>query len=162
MGRDVALDLVVAILSALALAPCVGGLVARLVGKQPTQETLGPPTTRALGRALGLRLALAHVRSVGGGAHHLCPIGSPRAPVAQGIERRFPKPCVAGSNPAGGTQEMRSLRRGVRILCLHSGFWPWGSPLLGARSAQSLGENPAGALSSIPARAQRLPRVAQL
>src|SRR4051794_12864924 len=23
--------------------------------------------------------------------------------VAQGIERRFPKPCVAGSNPAGGT-----------------------------------------------------------
>ena len=27
----------------------------------------------------------------------------PVAPVAQGIERRFPKPCVAGSNPAGGT-----------------------------------------------------------
>jgi hypothetical protein len=27
-----------------------------------------------------------------------------RAPVAQGIERRFPKPCVAGSNPAGGTK----------------------------------------------------------
>src|SRR3954462_9140453 len=26
-----------------------------------------------------------------------------RALVAQGIERRFPKPCVAGSNPAGGT-----------------------------------------------------------
>jgi hypothetical protein len=25
--------------------------------------------------------------------------------VAQGIERRFPKPCVAGSNPAGGTQQ---------------------------------------------------------
>lgn len=24
-------------------------------------------------------------------------------PVAQGIERRFPKPCVAGSNPAGAT-----------------------------------------------------------
>jgi hypothetical protein len=24
------------------------------------------------------------------------------APVAQGIEHRFPKPCVAGSNPAGG------------------------------------------------------------
>ena len=24
--------------------------------------------------------------------------------VAQGIERRFPKPCVAGSNPAGGTR----------------------------------------------------------
>src|SRR5205809_3152211 len=28
-------------------------------------------------------------------------VGHP-APVAQGIERRFPKPCVAGSNPAGG------------------------------------------------------------
>ena len=25
-----------------------------------------------------------------------------RAPVAQGIEHRFPKPCAAGSNPAGG------------------------------------------------------------
>jgi hypothetical protein len=24
------------------------------------------------------------------------------APIAQGIEQRFPKPCVAGSNPAGG------------------------------------------------------------
>jgi hypothetical protein len=28
----------------------------------------------------------------------------PRALVAQGIEHRFPKPCVAGSNPAGGTR----------------------------------------------------------
>jgi hypothetical protein len=27
--------------------------------------------------------------------------------VAQGIERRFPKPCVAGSNPAGGTHHFR-------------------------------------------------------
>jgi hypothetical protein len=27
-----------------------------------------------------------------------------RALVAQGIEQRFPKPCVAGSIPAGGTQ----------------------------------------------------------
>ena len=26
---------------------------------------------------------------------------SKRAPVAQGIERRFPKPCVGGSNPLG-------------------------------------------------------------
>src|SRR4051812_23242655 len=25
--------------------------------------------------------------------------------VAQGIERRFPKPCVAGSNPAGGAKQ---------------------------------------------------------
>ena len=26
------------------------------------------------------------------------------APIAQGIEQRFPKPCVAGSNPAGGAE----------------------------------------------------------
>ncbi len=26
--------------------------------------------------------------------------------VAQGIEHRFPKPCVAGSNPAGGTAKV--------------------------------------------------------
>jgi len=34
-------------------------------------------------------------------------LASPRvtAHVAQGIERRFPKPCVAGSNPAVGTGE---------------------------------------------------------
>src|SRR5262245_36107678 len=30
--------------------------------------------------------------------------GLPSAPVAQGIEHRFPKPVVAGSNPAGGTE----------------------------------------------------------
>ena len=29
----------------------------------------------------------------------------PSALVAQGIEHRFPKPCVAGSNPAGGTSQ---------------------------------------------------------
>ena len=29
----------------------------------------------------------------------------PRAPVAQGIEQRFPKPCVAGSSPARGITE---------------------------------------------------------
>ena len=29
--------------------------------------------------------------------------------VAQGIEQRFPKPCVAGSNPAGGTQQMGTV-----------------------------------------------------
>ena len=28
-------------------------------------------------------------------------------PVAQGIERRFPKPCVAGSNPTGATCAFR-------------------------------------------------------
>ena len=34
---------------------------------------------------------------------------SPRAPVAQRIERRFPKPCVAGSSPAGGTRSVLRL-----------------------------------------------------
>ena len=28
--------------------------------------------------------------------------GRDPAPIAQGIEQGFPKPCVAGSNPAGG------------------------------------------------------------
>jgi hypothetical protein len=32
------------------------------------------------------------------------------APVAQGIERRFPKPCVAGSNPAGGANVVAGQR----------------------------------------------------
>src|SRR5699024_337348 len=31
------------------------------------------------------------------------------APVAQGIEQRFPKPRAAGSNPAGGTRSGRRL-----------------------------------------------------
>ena len=30
-----------------------------------------------------------------------------QAHVAQGIERRFPKPCVAGSNPAVGALELQ-------------------------------------------------------
>jgi hypothetical protein len=33
--------------------------------------------------------------------------------VAQGIERRFPKPCVAGSNPAGGTTQ--NVRRRLML-----------------------------------------------
>ncbi len=36
------------------------------------------------------------------------------APVAQRIERRFPKPCVAGSIPAGGANEI-GRRTGARI-----------------------------------------------
>ena len=34
-----------------------------------------------------------------------------RAPVAQRIERRFPKPCVAGSSPAGGARGAVSDQR---------------------------------------------------
>ena len=31
-------------------------------------------------------------------------------PVAQGIEQRFPKPCVGGSNPLGATKEKSWLQ----------------------------------------------------
>ena len=34
------------------------------------------------------------------------------ASVAQGIEHRFPKPCVAGSNPAGGVTRKDSSSKG--------------------------------------------------
>ncbi len=37
------------------------------------------------------------------------------APVAQGIEQRFPKPRVAGSNPAGGAWEISSMFFGGRL-----------------------------------------------
>jgi hypothetical protein len=40
-----------------------------------------------------------------------------QALVAQGIEHRFPKPCVAGSNPAGGTK--------VRALPKSFGRFTW-------------------------------------
>ena len=35
-----------------------------------------------------------------------------RAPVAQRIERRFPKPCVAGSSPAGGADQSSDAQGG--------------------------------------------------
>ncbi len=44
----------------------------------------------------------------------------PSAPVAQGIEQRFPKPRVAGSNPAGGTRAVRlcgALGRRADVAC---------------------------------------------
>lgn len=37
----------------------------------------------------------------------------PRAPVAQRIERRFPKPCVGGSSPLGGASIFRSAFAGL-------------------------------------------------
>jgi hypothetical protein len=42
-------------------------------------------------------------RNLGAAALLLCRYSELCAPVAQGIERRTPKPGVAGSNPAGGT-----------------------------------------------------------
>ena len=44
-------------------------------------------------------------------------LSSAVAPVAQGIEQWFPKPCAAGSNPAGGTD----LREGFRSRLRASG-----------------------------------------
>src|SRR5437764_5005634 len=37
------------------------------------------------------------------------------APVAQRIERRFPKPCVAGSSPAGGANEGAPMKVQVTV-----------------------------------------------
>ncbi len=34
-------------------------------------------------------------------------------PVAQWIERRFPKPCVGGSNPLGAAMWIRLIRIGI-------------------------------------------------
>jgi len=52
MGRNVAPDLVIARLGTVAVAPHVGGLVLRLVRKQPAQEPLGAPTASSLVRTL--------------------------------------------------------------------------------------------------------------
>ena len=52
----------------------------------------------------------------------------PRALVAQGIEHRFPKPCVAGSNPAGGTlkTQVRASTRvdRAKVNNLSAAVWP--------------------------------------
>lgn len=40
------------------------------------------------------------------------------APVAQRIERRFPKPCVGGSSPLGGASIFRSAFGGPFLLCV--------------------------------------------
>ncbi len=52
------------------------------------------------------------------------------APVAQGIERRFPKPCVAGSNPAGGAKIGVLERVRYSALDITSRFMSWGAKLL--------------------------------
>src|SRR5690348_8493417 len=51
--------------------------------------------------------------SAGGLSPRSAPRSShPPALVAQGIEHRFPKPCVAGSNPAEGATELRDDQGG--------------------------------------------------
>ena len=60
-----------------------------------------------IGRAVGLSMeGWGEMVESGSSAQRTAPSGSPstskRAPVAQRIERRFPKPCVGGSSPLGG------------------------------------------------------------
>jgi hypothetical protein len=61
--------------------------------------------------------------------------------VAQGIEQRFPKPCVAGSNPAGGTHIYlpKRIRLALPAPPLHCGctseVTPFGVAQPAARSA---------------------------
>lgn len=98
----------------------------------PADETLIPPATpprppRSTGVTWRLELwSWAATTAVRGtwvnGGHSLPPQVNPqvarlcpRAPVAQGIEHRFPKPCVAGSNPAGGTAKISETPSGQRI-----------------------------------------------
>ena len=63
-----------------------GGLAARRPG--------GQENSRRLGRRSSMPTAYSALTNL---------YASACAPVAQGIEQRFPKPCAAGSNPAGGT-----------------------------------------------------------
>ena len=59
----------------------------------------------------------------------------PPALVAQGIEHRFPKPCVAGSNPAGGTQVRAMVGGAGRSSWSH----PWSQQVIcSLRAAQDL------------------------
>ena len=46
------------------------------------------------------------------------------APVAQRIERRFPKPCVGGSSPLGGASIFRSALGGPFLLQV-ARYWEW-------------------------------------
>jgi hypothetical protein len=66
--------------------------------------TTYPGRRRRRRRAIEHGQYVCNDRSVQRTAQRL-PLGSDRrqALVAQGIEQRFPKPCAAGSNPAGGT-----------------------------------------------------------
>jgi hypothetical protein len=63
--------------------------------RTPTMDRLLPPPSRLSSRPSRRRRPRRKRRS---------------ALVAQGIERRFPKPCVAGSNPAGGTARTALVR----------------------------------------------------
>src|SRR5439155_26032241 len=66
------------------------------------------------------------------------------APVAQGIEHRFPKPRVAGSNPAGGILRHKVVRSTSVPLLDH--FRP---PLHPQRHWESFHANWAGAMADV-------------
>jgi hypothetical protein len=72
------------------------------------------------------------------------PLGSSaHALVAQGIEHRFPKPCVAGSNPAGGTTtdqhgQVKKYLRAAR-LGMNGGMKGRYDPTMAGRQRRSRG-----------------------
>ena len=69
-----------------------------------------PTVSSAAARPLILGSTLPRPGRDGHGQGGRYPLATtPLALVAQGIEHRFPKPCVAGSNPAGGTHVMSDL-----------------------------------------------------
>ena len=84
------------------------------------REHIGTGTSKSAGRhgptpggvATATPMATMTCAAVRGFGCHSAVRSSPEtqshtsALVAQGIEHRFPKPCVAGSNPAGGTRVM--------------------------------------------------------
>ena len=74
------------------------------------------------------------------------------APVAQGIERRFPKPCVAGSNPAGGTQQDRSSEAIWTGLRRREGRIGPGATISGTERQRSNGSAWHGRVAEPPAR----------
>jgi hypothetical protein len=68
------------------------------------KPTVAVPTTSTILAAAGLVPGPGNREGFSEGSSHV------PALVAQGIERRFPKPCVAGSNPAGGTDKTPGQR----------------------------------------------------
>ena len=65
----------------------------------------GGSVTRVRKHVLGVPAQLGFDRSLDSALRQ--GFGAYPGSVAQGIEQRFPKPCVAGSNPAGATEEDR-------------------------------------------------------
>ena len=105
-----------------------------MASRTSTRPLRSFPTTsnhRLWGRLRGRHGAGAHVPKLDTGWIKRVP-----APVAQGTEQRFPKPCVAGSSPARGTH-LFGLFSGITC----SGPFPrFTNVLLGLRHSLGVGE----------------------